>query len=323
MIRCVLANHLGNYMCTLQRASETTSSIYVYIYAATYIISACSATQSQDIALYSRQIHLAMAAHLCTGPGTCRWCQLIGAIAFGELSDLPPLQPLLAPIQAASAAAAPSEQAAQAAPAAATPAPTTATPAPTPATSAPTPAPECIALPPAWRPVEVPVFTIAQRGRDDDFRAASRETRQGARLSEERRQSIFLAQKERCTRLMEFRFVDFWFWGKFLWDALWHSVFSIASQPWVERVCVGVTTDVRWRWADCDGHNNMVPHREHYNVIYPLSCAFGRPASALERLLQSKLRDMLPAVCVHTGYKRGVVRETIPYVLYCCVKHRS
>jgi hypothetical protein len=172
--------------------------------------------------------------------------------------------------------------------------------------------------------VDVPVFTVPQRGRDGDFRAAARETRQGARHSEERSQSKLRAQKEHCARLMEFRSVDFWFWGRFLWDALWHAVFAIASQQWVEQVCVGVTTDVRWRWAGCEGHNGMVPHRDNYNVIYPLSCAFGRAASAMERLLQSKLRAMLPAVCVHTGYKRGVVRENSnSNVLYCCVKHRS
>ena len=267
-----------------------------------------------------------MDPHLCAGPSTCRWCQLIGAIAFGE--QMPPLavpQPLLAPIPAASAATASSAPAAPAASAAAPAAAESSAPAaPAAAILAPTPTPEGIALPPAWRPVSVPFFTLPQRGRDDDFRAAAMETRQGARHSEERSQSKLRAQKEHCARLMEFRSVDFWFWGRFLWDALWHAVFAIASQQWVEQVCVGVTTDVRWRWAGCEGHNGMVPHRDDYNVIYPLSCAFGRAASAMERLLQSKLRAMLPAVCVHTGYKRGVVLENSDsYVLYCCVKHRS
>jgi hypothetical protein len=165
------------------------------------------------------------------------------------------------------------------------------------------------------------VFTLPDRARDDDFRSAQRQF--GAFCSPEQNGNVFRSQKEACSRLIDHGVMDFWFWGKFSWDVLWSSVFAIASQSWVDKVCIGVTLGARWRWADCDGHNNMAPHREHYDIMYPLSCSFGRSAASMEQLLQVKLRNFLPGVCVHTQYRRGVVRENSrAYVVYLCVKNR-
>lgn len=67
----------------------------------------------------------------------------------------------------------------------------------------------------------------------------------------------------------------------------------------------------------------MKAHRGFYDFMYPLSCSFGKAVAAMEQLLQAKLGALLPAVCVHSQYRRGVVRENSnSYVLYLCVKTR-
>ena len=133
---------------------------------------------------------------------------------------------------------------------------------------------------------------------------------------------LYRSSIELDARWIDFQEIDYRFWGPFDFNSLWATVWAIASQPFVESFCVGVSQNASWRWARCAGHGDMEPHCESYTMMFPLTAAWGDAASGMERLLQAKISTEYPQQCVHGSYKRGPVRKGASYVLYICFKSR-
>ena len=165
-----------------------------------------------------------------------------------------------------------------------------------------------------------PVLTALQRSQDDDFRIARRAM--GAVMPQSVVDQFYRSSLELDASWIDRGQIDYCFRRPFDFNSLWASVWAIASQPFVDRFCVGVSQNASWRWARCDGHGSMQPHRDYYDRMFPLSAAWGDAASAMERLLQTKISREYPRQCVHTSYRRGPVRAAAANVLYLCVKFR-
>ena len=243
----------------------------------------------------------------------CRWCQLIGALAFDEeRPGLPGASTALAP--AGQAGAEP------AGPASAGP------PAAQPAGSA---AAEQVAgpsvhpkAPPGWVGVEVPAFPTARRRMDSDFMQAHRKLVRP--LPQDRLAAIERGSRAECSLYIERRDISFAFWCLFSFDALWASVVTIAMQPFVLRSYIGISEEPTWRWARCEHHSNMRPHYLDYDRMFVLTACYGSNCCGMERLLQQKLLNHAPSKCAFSDrYRRGPIHDGRVYFLYCCVNLRK
>ena len=265
---------------------------------------------------------------VCTGPQSCRWCQLIGALAFdeprpdlvvGHSSGVGRQTGAALQLLAADATAGAGEAAA-----AAEPTPGSVTAAPASGEAAPPvaganwrhpklPAPWASCNPP-------PTWTPAQRSQDPDFRIAQRTL--GVAMTQAQIDQVYRSSMELDAPWIERQRIDYRFWSLSEFTTMWSTLWAIASQPFVERFCVGVLTSASWRWSRCEGHGSMEPHRYSYDVMYVISANYGDAACALERLLQAKIAETHTQQCVHGGYKRGPVRSATKNIIYVCIKHR-
>ena len=233
---------------------------------------------------------------ICTGThGNCRWCQLIGALAFDE-----PRPPLIPECQRPTTAVVSAPAAAAAAPQA-----------------------ELFRHPQgeAWAAVLVPQFH--NRSSDLDFRTAERAHRVHGHFDDNVVAAIYREQLATCRRFTDcVRGIDFRFWtGSIEFDIVWRTLMFVSLQAWVVEAYIGVTKCCRWRWAECWAHTNMSPHQDHFDMMYPVCASYGESICALERLLQAKLFASCPNICAHgPSYKRGPVKAREANILYFCIR---
>lgn len=263
----------------------------------------------------------------CAGSANgCRWCQLIGALAFGE--ERPGLL-------VASAATDLVEQASAqlAAPASSTEshgapllldaqgrhtnvAPPTGSEA---ASSAPTLLAKHPKAPDWWIGVEVPQYPKASRRMDDDFMEAMRYL---VRVPlPDRIQEYFRAEVADCQWFIRDRRIDFAFWSAFDFDEIWSAICVVAGQPHVANVYLGTSQSAAWRWRRCRGHNNMVDHSEHYDQMYILTASWGTNVLGMERLVQKKMLQHFRAKCAFSdSWRPGPIKRNTCCVIYLCIK---
>ena len=258
---------------------------------------------------------------LCTGASTCRGCQLWGALAFDE-----PMPDLTRAAQHSSPAAAAAAQDEDRTPPEAAVAAQDDDRTP-PAAAAAAAAAEPVTMfrhPKAlvgWPPVAVPDFP--DRRNDPEFRAAARKVKKPLRPGavEFHRAEQF----QKCKYYTEFSDgIDFRFWSATCdFDSLWKPLMFLALQPWTLKLYIGVTSDLRWRWADCwRSSTEQRPHNDQFTNMYPMSVADGDTACAMEELLQAKFLAAVPSRCPHTsGYRRGPVKPNALTFIYFCVKY--
>ena len=117
----------------------------------------------------------------------------------------------------------------------------------------------------------------------------------------------------------------FSFWQpRLLFDPVWAAIVTIAMQPFVLRIYIGVTTDPEWRWQRCKGHNNMQPHREHYDRMFLIAAERGKSITAYEQLFQAKLWKLAHSKCAFSEhYRKGPVKDNDVHCLYACVTIRN
>jgi hypothetical protein len=225
-----------------------------------------------------------------SGQCYCRWCQLIGALAFDETRPPPVLGQRLVSALAATAAA---------------------------------PQAELFRHPQGdtWSAVVVPQFH--NRSIDLGSRAASRALRVHGTFGGDAMARIYNDQLHKCRSFTSsVRGIDFAFWtGSADFDTVWRTLMFISLQPWVAEAYVGVTRCCRWRWADCAENESMSPHRDRFQMMYPVCASYGESICALERLLQAKLVVSCPTVCAHgPSYRRGLVKARDATILYFCTR---
>ena len=178
-----------------------------------------------------------------------------------------------------------------------------------------------------WSVRDPPEWSHDQRIVDQDFRSAYRQSKY--RMKQDRQSQCRADAESMCARHRHintddyFKDIDFRFWSFFEFTASWHSIWFVASQPFVTECYIGITECPSWRWWDCEGHNNMVSHHGEFRRMYVLGCNFGDTCSAMEKLLQAKLTEHKPAKSPHRGYRRGPITPHRVYFLYKCIKVRS
>ena len=62
----------------------------------------------------------------------------------------------------------------------------------------------------------------------------------------------------------------------------------------------------------------MRPHSDHYSHMFVITCDYGKPMVAIERLLQIELKLYAPGKVPHEGYRKGPVTDDKPIFLYLC-----
>ena len=149
---------------------------------------------------------------------------------------------------------------------------------------------------------------------DPDFRIAQRTL--GVAMTQAQIDQVYRSSMELDAPWIERQRVDYRFWSTSEFTTMWSTLWAIASQPFVERFCVGVSTSASWLWSRCEGHGSMEPHRYCYDVMYVISANYGDAACAMERLLQAKIAETHTQQCVHGGYKRGPVRSATKNIIY-------
>ena len=174
-----------------------------------------------------------------------------------------------------------------------------------------------------WQWVHVPEFR--NRSRDQDFRTAAFAQRRRGHIGDRAMARLYEEQLDECRRLLSTaRGIDFRFWaGSIMFDTVWQTLVCVAKQPTVAEAYVGITECCRWRWADCWRNESTTPHRDRFDIMFPICASYGSTISALERLLQAKLFDCCPDKCSHDrSYRRGPVKDWRSMILYVCVKRR-
>ena len=230
---------------------------------------------------------------VCSGPASCRWCSLWGALAFGE--EGPPRVDTSSPgpdVTASLGNASPS-----------------------------TTRIRHMEAPAHWVAVDVPIIDRKGRGRDADFLAARKSS--GILYKPEVEERMRRAHERECLRWVEDGEIDFTFWCTFDFDHVWSALVNIALQPFVLKSYIGVTTNCKWRWQLCAGYNNMCPHKDTYTKMFVLTCQSGDAACAMEKLLQAKFSELFPNHSSHVAYRRGPVRSHDQLFLYVCVSWRT
>ncbi len=233
----------------------------------------------------------------CSGvAGGCRWCQVWGALAFGE-----PMPPLTMQPQSGE----PSTEDAQVE-----------------APSGPLQRllPDKHPLAPQWWiGVEVPDYPIGERRFDQDFLTAKRHS---VRLPpKENVLECFKVEKLDSQPFIESGRIDFRFWSDFCFDPIWPAVCVISCQPFVKSAYLGTTSSSPWRWSRCDGYNNMIPHKDRFRRMYPLCCSWGANVLAMERLIQSKMLKHFKPVCAFCdAWRPGPLPTSRVCVMHLCVE---
>lgn len=171
--------------------------------------------------------------------------------------------------------------------------------------------------------MEVPKWQAADCASDPDFRTASRQV--GLFLSENGSKAAERQLRYNCRDLVQRQEMCFSFWQpRLLFDPVWAAIVTIAMQPFVLRIYIGVTTDPEWRWQRCKGHNNMQPHREHYDRMFVISAERGKSITAYEQLFQAKLWKLAHSKCAFSEhYRKGPVKDNDVHCLYACVTIRN
>ena len=247
-------------------------------------------------------MNLGLYSGVCTGAaGNCRWCQLWGALAFDEPYDPTPSKRRREALSAAQAATELDSAAA-------------ATPAMTPHPHAPA----------GLVAVEVHAFPVAGRRMDEDFMEARRKSVRPPTFDSIRQTEAWA--RASWADFTESHEIDFSFWTEFKFDSLWSAVYTVAMQPFVASVYPGISADCAWRWALCESHPSMTPHKSRYDRMYVLTTSVGGSCAAMEKLLQQKLLQHIRDKCAFCErYRPGSIdRSASSYFIYLCVKfHRS
>ena len=166
---------------------------------------------------------------MCSGPASCGWCSLWGALAFGE--EGPPRVDTSSPgpdVTASLGNASPS-----------------------------TTRIRHMEAPAHWVAVDVPIIDRKGRGRDADFLAARKSS--GILYKPEVEERMRRAHERECLRWVEDGEIEFTFWCTFDFDHVWSALVNIALQPFVLKSYIGVTTNCKWRWQLCAGVQQHVP----------------------------------------------------------------
>ena len=105
------------------------------------------------------------------------------------------------------------------------------------------------------------------------------------------------------------------------WELLLRRCVDLATA--CPFVYVGITTDLLWRWWDCEGHNNgnMKCHAEKHDRMYALACDPGRAMSMAEGKLVAHLKEtaLAPKVKNADSYRQGPIQMNAVCYLYVCV----
>ena len=184
------------------------------------------------------------------------------------------------------------------------------------------PAAEAVAQPAAAAAavaeVRIPEYPRAQRHLDVDFMRAKRESPHT--LSPDRYIRMMAAERELCRNVPGISFEEAA--QAFHFDDLWPIVCKLVQRPGLEKLYIGVSTDLEWRWSRCESHPSMQPHcLAGWHRMYALSCSYGDAACSMERLLQAKLGDHFERQCAHASYRRGPVKSGHVAFLYALVKY--
>ena len=171
---------------------------------------------------------------------------------------------------------------------------------------------------PAAAELVIPDYPRSLRHLDRDFRVAKRDSPHI--MTDERCRRMMAAAPELCRNEPAICFehqADL-----FDWDYLWPIVCKLAQIHGIDKVYIGVTTDLVWRWSGCRDHPTMIPHCDGgWSQMCVLSCNWGDAGCAMERLLQDKLGVHFESRSPHGGYRRGSTKPWDKVFLYALLKH--
>ncbi len=157
---------------------------------------------------------------------------------------------------------------------------------------------------PAAAELVIPDYPRSLRHLDRDFRVAKRDSPHI--MTDERCRRMMAAAPELCRNEPAICFehqADL-----FDWDYLWPIVCKLAQIHGIDKVYIGVTTDLVWRWSGCRDHPTMIPH-----------CDGGWSQMCV--LLQDKLGVHFESRSPHGGYRRGSTKPWDKVFLYALLKH--
>ncbi len=172
-------------------------------------------------------------------------------------------------------------------------------------------------------PKDMPEYPKDMRRFDRDFVLAKRKSPHLMRA--EQMDRLYREHMRQCQAYVDAAEMTFKLWdAHFSWDTLWPTLCRLAQSPHVGSTYIGASTDLSWRWARCESHHSMTPHRGNgWDGLVALAVNFGNTTAAMEELLQKKLSVHFDRKVPHANSRWGVINAHDVVFLCALVRLRN